>query len=93
MDIPHFVHSLEINACVNLLLSYVHGGAFWLDPPVSIDTELIFWIIGLPKIGEDPTTLFSKEGEKVESKSMKENFHTCRVKGGLDVANINDDGV
>jgi hypothetical protein len=41
MEIPHFRHSLEINACVKLLLSCIHGGTLWLDPPVSIDTALI----------------------------------------------------
>ena len=65
----------------------------WLSPPIFIDTELIVWVIGLPKVGEDPTTLFSKVGEKSLSKAMKEEFHTFRGKRGLDVTNINDDDV
>jgi hypothetical protein len=93
MEISHFGHSLEINARVKLLLSCVHGGTLWLVPLVSIDTELIAWIIGLAKVGEDPTTFFRKTGEKVQLEAMKEKFHTFRGKKELDVANINDDFV
>jgi hypothetical protein len=91
LEVPHFGRSLEINACVKLLLSCIHGGTLWLDPPVSIDTALIAWITGLPKAGEDPTTLFNKAGERALSEAMKEKFHTFRGKRGLDVMNINDD--
>jgi hypothetical protein len=54
---------VEINACVKVFLSCVHGGTLWLDPPVSIDTALIACITGLPKFGEDLGLLFNKEGE------------------------------
>jgi hypothetical protein len=64
LEVPHFGHSLEINACVKLLLSCVHGGTLWLDPPVSIDTALIARITGLPKSGEDLTILFNKQGRE-----------------------------
>jgi hypothetical protein len=65
-----------------------------MESLVSIDTQLMLWIIGFPKVGEDPITLFiNKVGEKALSKSMKDKFHTFRGKRGLDVANINDDGV
>jgi hypothetical protein len=38
---------------------------FCLDPSVSIDTQLIVWIIGFPKEGEDVATLLTnKAGEK-----------------------------
>jgi hypothetical protein len=60
---------------------------------VSIDTALIAQIKGIPKEGEDLTTLFNKLGERGLSKSMMEKFHTFRGKGGLDVMNINDDNV
>jgi hypothetical protein len=46
-EIPHFEQSMEINACVKVLLSCVHGGTLWLDPPVSIDTSLITCITSL----------------------------------------------
>lgn len=59
---------------------------------MSIETALIARIIGLPK-GEDPTTLLNKAGERALSEAMKEKFHTFRGKRGLDVANINDEGV
>jgi hypothetical protein len=64
-----------------------------LDPPVSIDIALIVRITGLPKAGEYSTTLFNKAWERSLSKAMKEKFHTFRGKRGLDVMNINDDGV
>jgi hypothetical protein len=41
LEIPHFGRSLEINARVKLLLSFIHGGTLWLAPLISIDTELI----------------------------------------------------
>jgi hypothetical protein len=40
-DIPHFDRSQEVNACVKMLLTCVHGGYLWLDRPISIDTDLI----------------------------------------------------
>jgi hypothetical protein len=63
-EIPHFRHSLEINACIKVLLSYIHGGTLWLDPPVSIDIVLIAWITRLLKEGEDLSLLFHKVGER-----------------------------
>jgi hypothetical protein len=49
----------EVNACVKFLLYCVHGGYMWLDRPISIDTDLIARITGLPTQGEDPTLLFA----------------------------------
>jgi len=64
----------------------------WLDPLVSIDTQLIAWIIGFRKEREDLATFFTnKAGEKAQSKEMKEKFHTLRGKRWLDVMNIRDD--
>jgi hypothetical protein len=78
-----------------MLLSCIHGGTLWLDPPVSIDTQLVVaWITGFPKAGEDPTTLFTnKVGEKALSENMKDKFNTFRGKRGLDITNISDDVV
>jgi hypothetical protein len=45
------------------LLSCVHGGTLWLDPPVSIDTILIARITGLSKAGEDPTYFYQNGRE------------------------------
>jgi hypothetical protein len=83
LEVPHFGCNLEINSCVKLLLSCIHGGTLWLDPPVSIDTALIAQITGLPKAGEDPTILFNKVGERALSEEMKEKFHTFRGKKGI----------
>jgi hypothetical protein len=93
LEVPLFGRNLEINVCVKLLLNCVHGGTLLLDPLVSIDTALIALIIGLPKVGEDPTTLFNKARERSLLKEMKEKFQTFKRKRGLDVTNINDDGV
>ena len=91
LEIPHFSCSLEINACVKIILSYIDGGMLWLDPPVSIYTQLIVWITGFPKAGEDLTTLFTnKAREKALSKTMKDKFNTFIGKRGMDVANISD---
>jgi hypothetical protein len=35
LEIPHFGRSTEINICIKLLLSCIHGGFLWLDRPVS----------------------------------------------------------
>ena len=57
LDILHFGWSMFITNCVKTLLSCVHGDYLWLDPPVSIDAELIHRITGLPMVGEDPTII------------------------------------
>jgi hypothetical protein len=41
LEILHFRKSLEINACVKVLLICVHGGTLWIDPPILIDIALI----------------------------------------------------
>jgi len=72
-EIPHFGQSLEINARFKLLLSCLHGGALWLDPQVSIDTQLIAQITGLSIAGEDPTTLFVNKAKEKADRILKEN--------------------
>jgi len=47
-DIPHFGKSQEINVCVKMFLSCVHGGYMWYDWTISIDTNLIVHITDLP---------------------------------------------
>jgi hypothetical protein len=93
LEVPHFGRSLEINGCVKLLPSCVHGRTLWLDPPVSIDIALIARITRLPKVGDNPDTSFNKEGERALSEAMKEKLHTFRREKGLDVTNINYDDV
>jgi hypothetical protein len=53
-DIPHFERSTEVYACVNMLLSCIHGGYLWIERSVSIDIELIVHITRLSLQGEDP---------------------------------------
>jgi hypothetical protein len=62
LEISHFGWSMEINACVKVLLSCVHGGTLWLDPPVSM-ILLIACITGFPKARRGPGLLFNKMGE------------------------------
>jgi hypothetical protein len=71
-DIPHFKRSVEISTYVNILLTCIHEGYLWLNGPISIDTDLIVHITGLPSQGEDPSQIFRKKNnEKALSKSMK----------------------
>jgi hypothetical protein len=88
-DIPHFGQSNEVNACVNFLLNYVHGGYLWLDKPMLIYTYLIVGIKSLPTQGKDQNSLFAyKKTNMTLSKAMRENFHTARGVCGLDVTAI-----
>jgi hypothetical protein len=75
-NIPHFGWILDINACVKMLLPFVHGGYIWLDRLVSIDIDLIVCITGLASQEEDPKSLsFDKNNENTLYGSMKEKFH------------------
>jgi hypothetical protein len=94
LEIFHFGQILEINACVKMILSFIHRGTLWLDLVVYIDTQIIAQIIGLLKETKDLITLFTnKVGEKALSKYMKDKFHTFKGKRGVDVKNISDDVV
>jgi hypothetical protein len=69
----------------------MHGGYMWLDRPISIDTDLITRITGLPTQGEDPTLMFAdKKIDRALSEAMKQKFHTVRGVHGLDVPSICD---
>jgi hypothetical protein len=48
LKIFHFCRSAKIKICVKMLLNCVHGGLLWLDTKVSIDTQWIAMITGLP---------------------------------------------
>jgi hypothetical protein len=52
LEIPHFGRGKYVNNCVKQLLTVLHGGFLWMDKLVSIDVELISFIIGLPSDGE-----------------------------------------
>jgi hypothetical protein len=53
MKIPHFLRHQEVNACVNLLLSSVHGSYLWLDRCITFDPVLIHRITRLSMQGPD----------------------------------------
>jgi hypothetical protein len=75
-----FIHPI----CTTPLATYQdyggkRGGANWVEEYVSLHFHL--------------AALLGKVGEKSQSETMKEKFHTFRGKRGLDVANINDSSV
>jgi hypothetical protein len=71
-DIPHFSRRNEVNGCIKFLLTCVHGGYLWLGMPISINTDMIARITGLPSQGEDPTLLFiDKKRNKNLSEAMR----------------------
>jgi len=85
---------VKINIFINKLLSCVHGGFFWLDRAMSIDTQLIVWITKLPSTREYPLPLFTdKSKEKSLLEKMKEKYETHRGACCLDIPSINDDTV
>lgn len=91
LDILYFCHSMYIMNCVKTLLSYVHVGYLWLDPPVSIDVELINKITGLPMVGEDPTPLFAdKRIDKIVAAQVAAQYKLDRGSRGLLVAEIKE---
>jgi hypothetical protein len=45
LDIPHFDRGKYVNNRVKPFLVVLHGGFLWLEEPVSIDVELISFII------------------------------------------------
>jgi hypothetical protein len=92
-EIPYFGWSNEINACVKVLFSSVHGGTLCLDPLVSIDTVLIPCITGLGKASQDLLLFFLKMGERSLYEAIKDKYDTFRGKSGLDMKSINDKGV
>jgi hypothetical protein len=61
---------------------------------VSINTQLIAWIIGLPSTGEDLLPLFTyKYKEKLVAEKMEDNYDTHRGSCDLYIESINDDTI
>jgi hypothetical protein len=90
-NIPHFDQSNEVNACIKLLLTCVHGGYLWLDKAIYIDTDLTARITGLPMQGQDPNSMFAnKKTDRTLLEAMRENFHTVIGVRRLDVLSICD---
>ena len=74
MRIPHFGCSPEVNAVVNLLLSYVHDGYLWLEGKIDLNIDVIHRIMGLSKVGDDPSVHFvgKKSDHKLAANLTKE---------------------
>jgi hypothetical protein len=58
MNILHFGHHQEVNACVKLLLSFYHDRYLWLYRRIIVDLMLIHRIIGLSLKGPDPQQFY-----------------------------------
>jgi hypothetical protein len=54
VEISHFGRENYVNNCVKQLMAVLHGGFLWLEEPISIDVDLITFIIGLPSNDESP---------------------------------------
>ena len=73
MHLPNFFQNKKVNIFVNQLLVCFHGGCLWLDTKVSVNVHLVSSIIGLPKVGFDPTQFFvGKNPDKHLATRMKE---------------------
>jgi hypothetical protein len=84
LETPHFGRSAKINACVKLLLSFLHGGFLLLGRLMSIDTQLIMQITGFLLVGKDPLLFFvDKTREKALTKKMKEKYSTHKEAHGV----------
>jgi hypothetical protein len=91
LDIPHFGRSRDVNNCVKQLMAATHGGYLWVEEPVSIDVELITFIIGMPSRGENPMQYFDdKTQEKVLAEEMKKTYDTERGSRGIIIKRISD---
>jgi hypothetical protein len=90
MNIPHFGHHQEVNACVKLLLSCYHGGYMWLDRRIIVDLMLIHWITGLSVKGLDPQQFYlGKASDQSLAHCIKEYYgEVGKVKRGYKVASI-----
>jgi hypothetical protein len=84
LDISHFGRGHDVNKCFKKLMEVIHGGYLWVEEPISIDVEIISFIIGLPSRGENPMQyLDDKTKEKEMVKEMKKTYGTergsCRI--------------
>jgi hypothetical protein len=72
--IPHFAHSLELNAVAKVLLSCAHDKYLWLDRKIDVNMDVIHRITGLSKVGAYPTSHFVGKNleQKLAMKLMKE---------------------
>jgi hypothetical protein len=65
-------------------MAVTHRGCLWVEEPISVDIEIITYIIGIPPRGETPTQLLDeKMKEKELAKEMKKMYGiergSCRI--------------
>jgi hypothetical protein len=91
VEIPHFGRGKEVNNCVKQLMAVLHGGFLWLEEPVSINVELIAFIMGLSSMGKCLTQyLNEKMKEKSLSEVMKKTYSIEKGSRGIIIKRIND---
>lgn len=92
LRILHFTHSLELNEVVKVLMSYVHDNYLWLDHKIDVSLDVIHCMMGLSKVGMNPTSHFIGKNldGKLATKLTKEFKLT---KGGwvYDIVSIEDE--
>jgi hypothetical protein len=69
VEIPHFGRGKEVNNYVKQLMAVLHGGFLWMEEPISINVELITFIIGLLSMGESLTQYLD---ENINGKALDE---------------------
>ena len=82
LNVPHFGRSTQVTMVVKQLLALVHDGNLWIgNQKITINGELIHWIMGLLKEGPDPSIYFMGKHEDAKlAHSMKERFGLMKGK-------------
>jgi hypothetical protein len=72
-------------------MAVTHGGYLWMEQLVSIDVELITYIIGFPSRGEDLVQfLEEKTKQKALVEEIKKKYGTERGSCGINIKHISD---
>jgi hypothetical protein len=84
LDTPHFGRGYDVNNCIKQLMAVTNRGYLWVEEPISLDVELIAFIIGFPYQGESPRQFHDdKKKDKVLEEDMKKTYDTkigsCRI--------------
>lgn len=84
--------SLELNVVVKVLLSSIHDGYLLLDYKINVNVDVIHHIIGLRKVGVDPSSHFVGKNldRKLATKLTKE-FQLSKGGQAYDAEDIKDD--
>jgi hypothetical protein len=91
VDITHFSKGKEVNNYIKNFMVVLHGGFLWLEEPVSINVELIAFIIGLLSMGESLAQyLNDKKKEKSLVEEMKKTYDTERGSRDIIINRIGD---